>query len=84
MTEQEPEPERSFYPGIDCEILPRMLVGAHALARLFDVNVATVRRWGRTGVMPKPRIVSGRRLWSCDELREWIRRDCPDLSEGAQ
>jgi predicted DNA-binding transcriptional regulator AlpA len=78
---QEPEPDPIYRPGIDAILLPRMLVSAFGLAMLFDVNEATVRRWAKTGVMPKPREIGGRRLWSADELRAWIDADCPDMSE---
>jgi hypothetical protein len=33
------------------------------------------------GIMPKPRKVGGRCLWSGDDLRQWIKDDCPEMKD---
>ena len=67
-----------YYPGIDVDLdQPKMLVAATSLARCFDVDASTIRRWARDGTMPKPVKVGGRTLWSAERIRQWIRRDCP-------
>ena len=75
--EQVPEKPPIFRPGIDVEFLPKMLVSAHSLARLFDCDISTIRRWARTGAMPKPLRVGGRRLWQADVIRKWCDDGCP-------
>ncbi len=82
MPEHKPEQTTVFRPGVDIEIIPKMLVCAHSLSRLFDCNIATIRRWARTGVMPKPLHVGGRRLWHADTIRKWCDNGCPEVSEA--
>ena len=84
MPEQQHRDPTIFRPGIDVEFIPKMLVCAHSLARLFDCNIATIRRWARTGVMPKPMHVGGRRLWHADTIRKWCDDGCPEQTEAPQ
>jgi len=65
--------------------LPLLLTQQQA-AGLIGCGTRTLRRWGQTGVAPKPRIIGGdgsnRRhnaltRYSRDEILEWIAAGCP-------
>lgn len=68
----------TLYPYLDAKHLPKLLIDAKSLSLLFDVNRATVRRWARNGDMPKPHTIAGSVRWDADQIREWIRKGCPD------
>ena len=65
------------YAGLDFDYDRKMLVGADSLAWCFEYDASTIRRWARTGVIPKPLKVGGRTLWDAEKIREWIRLECP-------
>lgn len=70
--------EQTLYPYLDATHLPKLLISADALSKLFDVKRATVRRWARNGDMPKPHTIGGSVRWDAHEIREWIYSGCPD------
>jgi hypothetical protein len=65
------------YIGLDYDPAGKMLAGAGSLAKCFECDPATIRRWAREGVMPKPLKVGGRTLWDVERIRQWIREGCP-------
>ena len=68
----------TFFPHVDLEYVPKLLVSAESLAKLFDVSRSTVRQWAKTGDMPQPHKIGGASRWDADEVRDWIREGCPD------
>lgn len=71
-----------IYPGLDFEAFDqRLLVSADSLAFCLDTDRSTIRRWAKSGIMPKPLKVGGRVLWDAECIREWIRQDCPRCAE---
>jgi len=71
------------YAGLDFDYDRKMLVGAESLAWCFECDASTIRRWARTGIMPKPLKVGGRTLWDAERIREWIRDGCPNDADYA-
>jgi len=68
----------TFYPYVDLEYVPKLLVSAESLAKLLDVTRSTVRLWAKNGDMPQPHKIGGSSRWDADEIRDWIRAGCPD------
>ena len=68
----------TFLPYVDMEYVPKLLVSAESLAKLFDVSRSTVRQWARNGDMPMPHKIGGAARWDADKIRDWIRAGCPD------
>lgn len=71
-----------IYPGLDFDAFDkRLLVSADSLGFCLDTDVSTIRRWAKSGVMPKPLKVGGRVLWDAEAIREWIEQGCPECSD---
>jgi DNA-binding transcriptional MerR regulator len=50
----------------DLELLTLKDVG-----RILNISYATMKRWRRDGILPKPIFRSGRRYWTTAMLIEW-------------
>jgi predicted site-specific integrase-resolvase len=59
----------------DLELLTLKDVG-----RILNISYATMKRWRRDGILPKPIFRSGRRYWTTAMLIEWQMR--PEGSIG--
>ena len=75
--------EQSLYRGIDLDIdeNERLLVGANNLAWALDCDSATIHRWARTGLMPKPLKVGNSVRWDVRIIRQWINDGCQPVPE---
>ena len=78
--------EQELRKGIDLDVnnVERLLIGANNLAWCFDVDAATIHRWAKTGVMPKPLKVGNSVRWDVQTIRDWIDNGCDpvDQQEG--
>lgn len=72
---------KTHLAGLDADRNRKMLVGVASLAKCFDCDTSTIRRWARSGVMPEPMKVGGRTLSDAEKIRAWIKDDCPRCDE---
>jgi hypothetical protein len=70
------------YLGLDFDQTRKLLVGVDSLAWCFDCDPSTIRRWAKSGAMPKPLKVGGRTLWDAERIRVWIRDGCPSCDSA--
>lgn len=54
-----------------------LLVGAVAAAKASDVCERTWRSMDAQGLVPEAVRLGRRRLWSVEDLRDWVRLGCP-------
>jgi predicted DNA-binding transcriptional regulator AlpA len=57
------------------------LLRARGAATLCGVGLATWWRWDAAGRVPHGVKIGGARLWSREELLDWIRAGCPERVE---
>ena len=57
-----------------------LVVDARRLARLLCIGLRTVRTLDSAGKLPKPVKIGGRVAWSVEEIKLWIRAECPNRS----
>ena len=62
--------------------LPRRMTDAKGAAQLYSVSWRTWLRWADAGLVPWGVKISGRRLWSLDELDSHIRNGCLPVRKG--
>jgi predicted DNA-binding transcriptional regulator AlpA len=55
-----------------------LLVGRVEAAKLCGLSPGTWDRHSSAGLVPAPRRIGGRPLWSIRELEDWIAAGCPD------
>jgi hypothetical protein len=58
--------------------LEPLTVGRGQLAKLLSVHESTLDRWDQLGILgPVGVKKSGRKLWSLDEIRQWVASGMP-------
>jgi hypothetical protein len=63
---------------------PRRMIDAKGAAKLYSVSWRTWLRWTDAGLVPWGVKISGRRLWSLDELDSHIRNGCLPVRKGVR
>lgn len=65
--------------------LPRLAVGAGEAAAMLGIGRTLFLQGDRTGeIGPVALRIGGRRLWSVEELAEWVRHSMPPRSRWAE
>lgn len=53
-----------------------LLIDIERVSEITSLAKRTIARRVAAGDMPKPRRIGGRRLWSTEELTQWVRNGC--------
>jgi hypothetical protein len=70
---------RPASPAVILTPIAPLLVGREDAAKLCgDLSPSTWDRHNAAGLVPAPRRLGGRPLWSVEELKLWISAGCPD------
>ena len=59
----------------------QIAVSARTAAVMFDVSLATWRRWDSAGRVPKPARVGGTVRWLRDDLERWSKSGMPSRGD---
>jgi predicted DNA-binding transcriptional regulator AlpA len=74
--EPQPRAPEAAAPRVEAALLR-----ARDAAALCGIGLATWWRWDAAGRMPRGVKIGGARLWSREELLDWIRAGCPARPE---
>jgi predicted DNA-binding transcriptional regulator AlpA len=76
-----PAPPKAAPPAVVVQPIAPLLVGRAEAAQLCGVSPGSWDRHNAAGLVPAPRRLGGRPLWSTSELRAWVDHGCPPRSE---
>ena len=64
-------------PAAPAAQIPPLLINVDHVAELTGLGARTIWRFAGSGQLPAPLKIGGRRLWSRDQIENWIAAGCP-------